>query len=173
VGEDGLSRCRPVRLLIAASTAAALMAGPAMAGDLGLYDEKLAGIGNALQGQKYDQREFVDREGSKIIFTKDRLEFFLSESRLLWAQEKNQERLGNINSQSVQSETYINPGQVVAYDYQTTSGAGIIFKIFYKTRGGKRSLASMLITDETKAKSFHNTFLMWLNGELVSGDRSN
>ena len=162
-----------MRCFLAATTTAVLIAWPAKGGDLGLYDEKLAGIGNSLQGQKYDQREFVDREGSKIIFTKDRLEFFLSESRMRWAQEKNQEKLGNINFQSAQSETYINPSQVVAYDYQTTSGAGIIFKIFYKARGGERSLASVLITDENKGKSFHNTFLLWLNGKLVSGNRPN
>ena len=139
---------------------------PASAGDLGLYDEKLAGIGNALQGQKYDQREFVDREGSEVIFTTERLRIILSEKRLRWAKEKDQGKLGNINFESALREAYITPGQVIAYDYQTTSGAGIIFKIFYKTRDGDKSLASLLITDENAGKSFHNTFLSWLNGRL-------
>ena len=162
-----------MRFFLVATTAAVLIAWPAKAGDLGLYDEKLAGIGNALQGQKYDQREFADREGSKIVFTKERLAIVLAEDRMRWAQEKNKEKLGNINFESAQGESYIRPDQVIGYDYQTTSGAGIIFKIFYRTRSGERSLASVLITDENKAKSFHNTFLLWLNGKLVVGVHAN
>ena len=139
---------------------------PANAGDLGLYDEKLAGVGNALEGQRYDQKQFVDREGSEIVFTSKRLSIILNEKRMRWAQEKDQTRLGNINFDSVTREAYITPSQVIGYDYQTTSGAGILFKIFYKTRSGDNSLASLQITDENTGKSFHNTFLLWLNGKL-------
>ena len=46
-----------------------LLASTVLAGDLGLNDEKLAGIGNAMQQQRYDQTEFVDREGTKFVFT--------------------------------------------------------------------------------------------------------
>ena len=141
---------------------------PAKAGDLGIYDERLAGIGNSLQGQRYDQREFVDREGSKITFTKERLEIVLNEKRMQWVQQNNQGRLGNIRFSRVSKESYITPGQVLGYDYQTTSGAGILFKIYYKTRSGEKSLASLQITDENTGKSFHNTFLMWVNGKLAA-----
>jgi hypothetical protein len=139
---------------------------PAQAGDLGIYDERLAGIGNALQGQRYDQRDFTDREGSRITFTKERMLIVLSDKYTQWVQERDQGRLGNIRLDSASRESFIKPSQVLGYDYQTTSGAGILFKIFYKTRGGDSSLASLQITDENTGKSFHNTFLMWVNGKL-------
>ena len=61
-----------------------LLASPALAGDLGLNDEKLAGIGNAMQRQRYDQTEFVDREGTTFTFTQERLTATLSDKRKQW-----------------------------------------------------------------------------------------
>ena len=65
-----------------------LLASPALSGDLGLNDEKLAGIGNALQRQRYNQTEFIDREGTKFVFTKERLTATLSNKRKKWMEEK-------------------------------------------------------------------------------------
>ena len=148
-----------------------LLASPVLAGDLGLNDEKLAGIGNAMQRQRYDQTEFVDREGTKFIFTNERLTATLSEKRKQWIQEKNIRKLGNINFEEALKEAYITPEQVISYDYFLRSGTGLFFKIFYKTRDGGRSLASIQITDETRSKSFHNTFLLWVSSRLERGSQ--
>lgn len=65
-----------------------LLASPALGGDLGLNDEKLAGIGNALQRQRYNQTKFIDREGTKFVITKERLSATLSDKRKKWIEEK-------------------------------------------------------------------------------------
>ncbi len=57
---------------------------PVHAGDLGLNDQKLAGIGDSMQRQQYNQTEFVDREGTKFVFTKERLTATLSDKRKKW-----------------------------------------------------------------------------------------
>jgi hypothetical protein len=54
---------------------------PVHAGDLGLNDQKLAGIGDAMQRQQYNQIEFVDAEGTNFAFTKERLTATLSDKR--------------------------------------------------------------------------------------------
>lgn len=146
-----------------------LLVSPAFAGDLGLNDEKLAGIGDAMQRQRYDQTEFVDREGTIFTFTQDRLTAKLSEKRKRWIQEKNIRRLGKINFEEAAKEAYITPDQVISYDYFLQKGTGLYFKIFYKTRDGGKSLASIQITDENKSKSFHNTFILWVSGTLERG----
>ena len=148
-----------------------LLASTVLAGDLGLNDEKLAGIGNAMQQQRYDQTEFVDREGTKFVFTNERLTATLSERRKQWIQDKNIRKLGNINFEEALKEAYITPEQVISYDYFLQKGTGLYFKIFYKTRDGGRSLASIQITDENRSKSFHNTFLLWVSGRLERGSQ--
>lgn len=146
-----------------------LLASPALAGDLGLNDEKLAGIGNSMQRQRYDQTEFLDREGTLFTFTQERLTAKLSEKRKRWIQEKNIRKLGKINFEEASKEAYITPDQVISYDYFLQKGTGLYFKIFYKTRNGGKSLASIQITDENKSKSFHNTFILWVSGKLEKG----
>ena len=101
---------------------------------MGLNDEKLAGIGNAMQRQRYDQTEFVDREGTTFTFTQERLTATLSDKRKQWIQEKNTRRLGNINFEEALKEAYITPDQVISYDYFLQKGTGLYFKIFYTTR---------------------------------------
>ena len=148
-----------------------LLASPALAGDLGLNDEKLAGIGNAMQRQRYDQTEFVDREGTTFKFTQERLTATLSDKRKQWIQEKNTRKLGNINFEEAFKEAYITPDQVISYDYFLQKGTGLYFKIFYATRDGGKSLASIQITDENRSKSFHNTFILWVSGTLEKGSK--
>ena len=148
-----------------------LLASPALSGDLGLNDEKLAGIGNALQRQRYNQTEFIDREGTKFVFTKERLTATLSNKRKKWMEEKNIRKLGNINFEEALEEAYITPNQVISYDYFLQKGTGLYFKIFYKTRDGGKSLASIQITDENRSKTFHNAFILWVSDNLEMGDQ--
>ena len=148
-----------------------LLASPALADDLGLNDEKLAGIGNAMQRQRYDQTEFVDREGTTFTFTQERLTATLSDKRKQWIQEKNTRKLGNINFEEALKEAYITPDQVISYDKKKKKGTGLYFKIFYTTRDGGKSLASIQITDENRSKSFHNTFILWVSGTLEKGSK--
>lgn len=148
-----------------------LLASPALSGDLGLNDEKLAGIGNALTRQRYNQTEFIDREGTKFVFTKERLTATLSNKRKKWMEEKNIRKLGNINFEEALEEAYITPDQVISYDYFLQKGTGLYFKIFYKTRAGGKSLASIQITDENRSKTFHNAFILWVSDKLEMGDQ--
>lgn len=158
------------RLLIAAAFPFLALL-PAQGGDLGLNDQKLAGIGDAMQRQQYNQTEFIDREGTKFVFTNERLTATLSDQRRKWIEEKNISKLGNINFEEALKEAYIAPGQVISFDYSLQKGTGLYFTIFYKARDGSKSLASLQITDENTSKSFANTFLLWVSGNLADGDR--
>ena len=158
------------RLLIAAAFPFLALL-PAQGGDLGLNDQKLAGIGDAMQRQQYNQTEFIDREGTKFVFTNERLTATLSDKRRKWIEEKNISKLGNINFEEALKEAYITPGQVISFDYSLQKGTGLYFTIFYKARDGSKSLASLQITDENTSKSFANTFLLWVSGNLADGDR--
>ena len=124
-----------------------------------------------MQRQRYDQTEFVDREGTTFTFTQERLTATLSDKRKQWIQEKNTRRLGNINFEEALKEAYITPDQVISYDYFLQKGTGLYFKIFYTTRDGGKSLASIQITDENRSKSFHNTFILWVSGTLEKGSK--
>ncbi len=144
---------------------------PVHAGDLGLNDQKLAGIGDAMQRQQYNQTEFIDAEGTKFVFTKERLTATLSDKRGKWIEEKNIGRLGNINFEDALKDAYITPDQVISFDYFLQKGTGLYFKIFYKARDGSKSLASLQITDENTGKSFDNTFPLWLSNNLDAGNQ--
>ena len=117
VGHAGHSRCRAVRRLLIAASFPFLTLLPAQSGDLGLNDQKLAGIGDAMQRQQYNQTEFVDREGTKFIFTNERLTATLNDKRRKWIEEKNISKLGNINFEDALKEAYITPAQVISFDY--------------------------------------------------------
>jgi hypothetical protein len=171
LGQTGLSRVLTVRSLLIAVAFPFLTLLPAQGGDLGLNDQKLAGIGDAMQRQQYNQTEFVDREGTKFVFTNERLTATLSDKRRKWIEEKNISKLGNINFEDALKEAYITPDQVISFDYSLQKGTGLYFTIFYKARDGSKSLASLQITDENTAKSFANTFLLWVNNRLAAGDR--
>jgi hypothetical protein len=144
---------------------------PVHAGDLGLNDQKLAGIGDSMQRQQYNQTEFVDAEGTKFVFTKERLTATLSDKRKKWIEEKNIGKLGNINFEVALKDAYITPDQVISFDYFLQKGTGLYFKIFYKARDGSKSLGSLQITDENTGKSFSNTFLLWLSNNLDAGNQ--
>ena len=139
------------RLLIAAAFPFLALL-PAQGGDLGLNDQKLAGIGDAMQRQQYNQTEFIDREGTKFVFTNERLTATLSDQRRKWIEEKNISKLGNINFEEALKEAYIAPGQVISFDYSLQKGTGLYFTIFYKARDGSKSLASLQITDENTSR---------------------
>ena len=124
-----------------------------------------------MQRQQYNQTEFIDREGTKFVFTNERLTATLSDQRRKWIEEKNISKLGNINFEEALKEAYIAPGQVISFDYSLQKGTGLYFTIFYKARDGSKSLASLQITDENTSKSFANTFLLWVSGNLADGDR--
>ena len=162
---------RAMRQLLTALLLPALMSliAPCAAGDLGLHDQYLTGV--RAKAQRHDQTEF-DASGSKIIFTPNRLEIILDRQHTIWMQEKNERFFGNIDFDLALSESYIAPSQVLNFDYHVQHGTGIAFKIFYKARNGEKSLASVIFRDENTAKSFHNTFLLWLNGKLGSAIRA-
>jgi len=160
-----------VRRLLIAAAFPLLTLMPAQGGDLGLNDQKLAGIGDAMQRQQYNQTEFVDREGTRFVFTNERLTATLSEKRKKWVEEKNIAKLGNINFEEALKEAYITPSQVISFDYSLQKGTGLYFTIFYTARDGAKSLASLQITDENTSKSFANTFLLWLSNNLAAGER--
>lgn len=165
------NRVQAVRRLLIAAAFPFLTLLPAQGGDLGLNDQKLAGIGNAMQRQQYNQTEFTDREGTKFVFTKERLTATLSDKRRKWIEEKDVRKLGNINFEDALKEAYITPDQVISFDYSLQKGTGIYFTIFYNARDGGKSLASVQIPDENTGKSFSNTFLLWVSNNLEAGDR--
>jgi len=154
---------RNVRCLLIAAAFPFLTLMPAQGGDLGLYDQLLTGV--RAKSQRFDQTEF-DNFGNKFIFTPNRLEIVLGDSHRKWMEQKNERLFGNIDFDATLGQTYITPDQVISYDYHVQHGTGIPFKIFYRARNGDKSLASVIFRDENTAKSFHNTFLLWLNGKL-------
>ena len=162
-----LSRVQVMRRLLIAALASCLAGFPAQAGDLGLYDQFLTGV--RAKSQRFDQTEF-DNFGNKFIFTPNRLEIVLGDRHRKWMEEKNERLFGNIDFAATLGQTYITPDQVIGYDYHVQHGTGIPFKIFYRARNGDKSLASVIFRDENTAKSFHNTFLLWLNGKLKTSE---
>ncbi len=169
LGQTGLSRVLTVRSLLLLTALPLIAWLPVHAGDLGLYDQSMAGV--SAKAQRYDQLVF-DNFGNKIEFTPGRLEIILNERHRTWMQEKNERLYGNIDFDDALGIKYITPEQVISFDYHVQPGTGIPFKIFYKARNGEKALASIVFRDENTAKSFQNTFLLWLNGKL-SGVRSN
>jgi hypothetical protein len=79
-----------------------------------------------MQRQQYNQTEFIDREGTKFMFTNVRLTATLSEKRRKWIEEKNVSKPGKINLEEALKEAYITPSQVISFDYSLQKELGCI-----------------------------------------------
>jgi len=136
---------------------------PVTAGDLGIADEYLSGV--RAKTHRYDQLRFDLSGEGEAIFTKNKLEIVLSD-RFKKLFNDNPDHFSHLNKSKILGENWISASQVISYDYHVQQGTGIVFKLYYATRAGGKSLATLVFRDENTAKSFHNTMIAWLSGTI-------
>ena len=147
----------PLRHLLLATLV--LLACPAQAGDLGVYDELLPGVNAKVTNE--NQRIF-DAWLGQIAFTPEKLTFHIQPN----SRDTKALLSGRLEKfLDTGEQGYLTPDQIISY--QSFFGGGAThFSILYTTRAGEKSMIGIGFVDGNTAMSFHKVFLLWWNKKL-------